>query len=171
MFGLVLQARHVTLGDLADAIRNVEPLAASMCARRSDRRRTVVPGLRAVLTEAAAVIDDGVRFTPACRRFHEAYVRGCGNETLILMLGSLELMWSQQERQWAQRAQERNSYPTKARRETSHKTHQAILHAIEQGDGERAAQLVSAHLTKSQLYPLAEGKDTVVQATPAGDRS
>jgi GntR family transcriptional repressor for pyruvate dehydrogenase complex len=168
MFGLVLESRNVSLSDLADAIRNVEPLATAMCARREDRQQAVVPLLREALVEASRVIDDGVEFTRACRRFHEEAVRGCGNETLILMLGTLELMWSQQEGQWAQRAQEQNSYPTKKLREASHRAHSAILQAIERGEDDHAARLVRLHLSESQLYPLSEGKDAVVQAaTPA----
>lgn len=169
MFGLVLQSRHVSLGDLADAIRNVEPLAAALCARRADRHEIVVPRLQSALKDASSAIDDGLLFTAACRRFHEEFVQGCGNETLILMLGTLELMWSQQERQWAQRAEEHDSYPTKALRQVSHKVHRAILAAIDRGDDERATKLTRSHLTESQLYPLAEDESAVVQvAAPDG---
>src|SRR3954447_7122458 len=39
MFGLVLQSRHGTAADLADAIRHIEPITASLCAERADREK------------------------------------------------------------------------------------------------------------------------------------
>jgi DNA-binding FadR family transcriptional regulator len=166
MFGLVLQSMHVELRDLAEALRSVEPVAAALCALREDRHETVIPKVRACLRQAEAAIDDGVRFTALSRRFHEELVRGCGNETLIVMLGTLELMWSQQERRWAQHAQDKGSYPRPEARKDVVTAHQAILHAIERGDGDLAAKVARVHLSASQRYTLSSDGTMIVQAVP-----
>lgn len=166
MFGLVLQSRQARVEDLAEAIRNIEPVAAALCARRKDRRRAVLPQLRAAQKAAERAVGDGVEFTRIGRRFHEEYVRACGNLTLIVMLGTLEAMWSHQERQWARTAETRGSYPSARAQEQVLVSHQALLRAIEQGEDDRAANLVRAHLQESQLYTLAEAGDVLVQAAP-----
>ncbi len=43
--GLALQARRVTLGDLAAGLRLLEPLCAAECARRPDRAQDGPAGL------------------------------------------------------------------------------------------------------------------------------
>ncbi len=166
MFSLVLQSRHVHLEDLADAIRNVEPIAAALCARRKDRKRAVLPQLRAAQKATERSIGDGVHFTQSARRFHEEFVGSCGNETLIVLLGTLETMWSQQEGQWAQRAQTRGSYPSPEAQQQAIASHEALVQAIDQGEDERAARLVRLHLRESQRYTLSEAQETVVQAAP-----
>ena len=37
------------------------------------------------------------QYVPNARRFHEAIVSLCGNEPMILLIGSLELIWSAHE--------------------------------------------------------------------------
>jgi DNA-binding FadR family transcriptional regulator len=165
-FGLVLQARHVVVDDLAEAIRSVEPVAATLCARRKDRKKAVIPRLRAVQKETERVIGDGPLFTQMSRRFHEELVLGCGNQTLTAMLIVFEAMWSQQEKQWARRAKSTGSYPSSTYQKNVLTAHEAILEAIADGDEERVARLSKAHLEKSQMYTLAEASNVVVQAPP-----
>ncbi|MDA8047242.1 MAG: FCD domain-containing protein [Actinomycetota bacterium] len=166
MFGLVMRSRHVALGDLAEAIRAVEPVAASLCARRADRMQAVVPELRRLHEGARVSTGDGVELTGWARRFHEVMVQLCGNETLILMLGTLELMWSHQEQAWAEQAEQKGRYPAGPARQDVLSAHAAILKAIERGDEDRAARLARDHLRASQRYALAEGGATVVHAVP-----
>jgi DNA-binding FadR family transcriptional regulator len=165
-FGLVLQSRHVRLADLAEALRSVEPVAASLCAGRADRHDGVVPRLRASLAEAEAARDDPVEFTRLSRRFHEEMVSGCGNETLILMVGTLEVMWSSQERQWARRAEQQGVYPSGAERRASLTAHRSILEAIDRGDDDQAARLSRVHLRETQRYALSAGTETVIRTVP-----
>jgi DNA-binding FadR family transcriptional regulator len=164
MFGLVLQSRSVTLQDLADAIRHIEPAAAVLCAQREDRASAVVPGLRGILSESTEAVDDGVRFTELSRKFHEEFVSRCGNDTLILLVGSLERMWSAQEHQWARRAQRAGAYPRREVRDVL-AAHKRILASIEQGSADRAARIVREHLRESQRYALAEEGEHIVHAT------
>jgi DNA-binding FadR family transcriptional regulator len=166
MFGLVLQSRQVELVDQAEALRNVEPVAAALCARRADRGQTFLPRVRAAHAAAEAALADGVDFTRTARRFHEEFVGGCGNNTLIVMLGSLELMWSHQERQWAERAEEDGRYPSRAARQAVLDAHAGILDAIERGDADDAARRAGGHLRESQRFTLTEGGERIVQAAP-----
>src|SRR4051795_10151578 len=63
MFGLVLQSRRGTGADLADAIRHIEPITASLCAERADREKAVIPQLQANIDACEGVLGDGPRFT------------------------------------------------------------------------------------------------------------
>jgi DNA-binding FadR family transcriptional regulator len=166
IFGLVLQSHHVRVSDLAEALRNVEPVAAALCARRDDRRETVVAKLRDCMQQGEAAVTDGVEYTRSARRFHEEVVRGCGNQTLILMLGTLELMWSHHSQSWAQRANEKGFYTEPAVVcEESLTVHAAILDAIEEGDADRAASLARSHLADVQQYPLSDDGYKVVEVS------
>lgn len=165
MFGLVLQSRRGSVSDLADAIRHIEPITASLCAERADREKTVAPPLRVNIEECEAALGDGPRFTVLSRRFHEELVAGCGNETLILMVGALESLWSEQERQWAQRAQSKGHYPIEKYQRDVIAAHKALLAAIVAGQAEKAARIARKHLQESQHYALEEGSSRVVRAT------
>lgn len=165
MFGLVLQSRRGSVSDLADAIRHIEPITASLCAERADREKTVAPPLRVNIEECEAALGDGPRFTVLSRRFHEELVAGCGNETLILMVGALESLWSEQERQWAQRAQSKGHYPIEKYQREVIAAHKALLAAIVAGQAEKAARIARKHLQESQHYALEEGSSRVVRAT------
>ena len=165
MFGLVLQSRRGSVSDLADAIRHIEPITASLCAERADREKSVAPQLRANIDECEGAIGDGARFTVLSRRFHEEMVAACGNQTLILMVGALESLWSEQERQWAQRAQSQGEYPIEKYQRDVIAAHKALLAAILAGQAEKAARIAGKHLHESQHYALKGGSDSVVRAT------
>jgi DNA-binding FadR family transcriptional regulator len=165
MFGLVLQSRRGTVADLADAIRHIEPITASLCAERPDRETAVVPQLRTNIEESEAALADGPQFTLLSRRFHEELVAACGNQTLILMVGALESLWSEQERQWAQRAHSQGQYPVERYRRDVVAAHKALVTGIAAGQADKVARLARRHLQESQRYALAEGSDQVVRAT------
>jgi DNA-binding FadR family transcriptional regulator len=163
--GLVLQSRRGTVADLALAIKQIEPVTASMCAERADRKKTVLPSLLENLEQTAAVIGDGPGFTRLSREFHERLVASCGNETLILMVGALESLWTEQERRWAQTAQSAGRYPGEKYQRDVQAAHKALVKAIEAGQSDRAANLAQKHLDESQHYSLKGSGDRVVTAT------
>lgn len=165
MFGLVLQSRRGDVADLAAAIQHIEPITASLCASREDREQTVIPQLRDNIAESEGAIGDGPQFTKLSRQFHEQMVAACGNQTLILMVGALESLWSEQERQWAQRADSQGQYPEERYRRDALTAHKALVSGISGGQAERVAKLARRHLQESQHYALAEGSDRVVRAT------
>jgi DNA-binding FadR family transcriptional regulator len=81
------------------------------------------------------------------------------------MVGALESLWSEQERQWAQRAQSQGAYPVERYQRDVIAAHKALLNAIIAGQEEKAARIARKHLQKSQHYALEEGSDQVVRAT------
>ena len=165
-FGVVLQSRRGTIGDLALAITKVEPLTAALCAERADRSTEVLPGLTANLADCEEVLEDGPEFTLRARRFHELMVQSCGNETLKLMVGSLETLWSEQERQWAMRAESDGRYPDARHRRHVLTAHGALVRAIADGDAGAATTLAAGHLAEAQRYTLRDSEDQqVVRAT------
>lgn len=165
MFGLVLQSRRGTTRDLAAAIAHIEPITASLCALRSDREQTVLPKLRGNLEATAAAIGDGPVFTRLAREFHELMVASCGNETLILTVGALESLWSEQERQWAATAQSAGVYPGEKEQRAVQTAHKAMVQAIASGQSDRASKLARRHLEQSQHYSMEGSSDQVVRAT------
>jgi GntR family transcriptional repressor for pyruvate dehydrogenase complex len=165
MFGLVLQSRRGSVSDLAEAIKHIEPITASLCALREDREQTVIPALRENLALTLEAIGDGPAFTRLSRQFHEDLVAGCGNVTLILTVGALESLWSEQERQWAQRAQSQGNYPDERYRRAVVAAHKALVTAIAAGNSEKATRLARTHLEHSQHYSLEGSTTAVVRAT------
>ena len=97
MISMVLQTRSATPADVSGALMHLEPICAGMCAARDDRMTEVVPYLEAEIETQTEQFDDLSRYVPNARRFHEAIVSRCGNEPMILLIGSLELIWSAHE--------------------------------------------------------------------------
>jgi GntR family transcriptional regulator, transcriptional repressor for pyruvate dehydrogenase complex len=166
MLGLVLQSGSAQLADVGRALREIEPLCASLCANRSDRRRAVIPILRRQhqwLVQAIEA-DDQAEAVPASRAFHEAVVACCGNQTMIAFAGALEVLWSAHEQAWATEAVMRGEFPDPELRRKALDEHQILLDLIEVGDADAAALVARRHLEEAQLYPLAGDHDRLVNA-------
>jgi DNA-binding FadR family transcriptional regulator len=145
--GLVLQARNVALDDLAAALDVIEPACAAHCAQRADRNIALVPKLRELNARCAAVEPhDLAGAAVALQQFHQAIIDGCGNETLVIVVGALESLWSLHKKAWADAAEDVGSGPEPNLRASVIAAHEEITHAIEAGDAARAHQLVTAHL-------------------------
>ncbi len=158
MLGLVLQARDVTLHDVGAAIKHIEPVCAALCAERDDRMTTVVPRLTE-LHEAAlnCPVDDELKMTQYARLFHEELVAGCGNETMIQLVGALETLWSAHEQEWAQRVSAQGEFPDGDVRSQSLEKHQEILDLIVAGDADSVARAARTHLEGSIFYAVSGG--------------
>jgi DNA-binding FadR family transcriptional regulator len=145
--GLVLQARNVALDDLAAAIDVIEPACAAQCAQRDDRHVALVPKLRELNRRGAAIEpQDLAGAAAALQEFHQALIDGCGNATLVIVVGALESLWSRHKKAWADDAEDVGSGPEPNLRASVIAAHEEITDAIEAGDAARAHQLVSAHL-------------------------
>ncbi|WP_433045903.1 FadR/GntR family transcriptional regulator [Dactylosporangium sp. CS-033363] len=164
--GLVLQTRGVPMTDLRDAIKSIEPVCAGLCAARADRNEEVLPVLRAVHEEVVAAVDDDVEFTRTSRRFHEQLVALCGNETMILVIGALESLWSTREEAWARDASLHGEFPDATRRMSGIRAHDRILASIEDGEVDRVQQQARVHLESTLLYALGDDVDRPVAASP-----
>jgi DNA-binding FadR family transcriptional regulator len=143
--GMVLQSRRVTLHDTGTALQMLEPLCVSLCASRKDRKRQVLPQLIKANDAARAALDDRRRFTDTSRLFHEAIVATCGNDTLILVVGALESLYSAHLAMWARD----NPTATWSRdRSVGQRTvdeHDEIIKFVRDGDGDAAAKLLGRH--------------------------
>jgi GntR family transcriptional repressor for pyruvate dehydrogenase complex len=164
--GLVLQSRGVQMDDVRDALKSIEPVCAGLCAQRPDRIDVVLPALTALYDENVATIDDPIEFTTSSRRFHEALVDLCGNETLKLVIGALESLWTTREEAWAREADEAGGFPDAKRRLSGTKAHARILKYIEDGDVDRVQRQARLHLDQSLRYAV-EDDDTEAAVTSA----
>jgi GntR family transcriptional regulator, transcriptional repressor for pyruvate dehydrogenase complex len=152
MLGLLLQSDYVPLADLGAALQELEPTCAALAARRPDRGDELIPKLREINESMDEHIDEGARFTEIGGQFHDEVVRGCGNHTMIAVVGSLETLWTSHLQQWADRTEARGEYPSMSKRRIALNTHNKMTDAIEAGDGERARRLAARHLADTQTY-------------------
>jgi GntR family transcriptional repressor for pyruvate dehydrogenase complex len=165
MIGMVLQARSATPADVSGALLYLEPICAGMCAARNDRMTQVVPYLEVEFERQRAQFDDVSKFVPNARRFHEAIVDRCGNEPMILLIGSLELIWSAHESSvWSD-----DSPMTAKTMRAAMRDHQRILDAIRSGQQDRAIRLAQEHLSGARSNTLAFGRDKTIEAKRISD--
>lgn len=148
MVSLVLQSKSAMLGDVGAALRQLEPLCALMCAERPDRGTTVVPDLRAIVAEQAAAVADRARTLEIVDRFHDVIVQGCGNQTLIIVVGALERVWAGHASA-VYRADPVEPSPQIMK--ASLRDHERITNAIEKGDP-RVAEYAAKHLEATHAY-------------------
>lgn len=154
MFGLVLRGNEVPLDDLAAAMHILEPNCVALCASRPDRLDAIVPRLRELQEEARDNINDSIKFTRLSRQFHEEIVAGCGNQTLILVIGALERIWSAQAQAWAWEATAEQHFPDLDYRQKGLDDHELLLRLIERGDADAAARAAGQHLAWSPVYKV-----------------
>ena len=154
--GLVLASRQVDISDVGAALREVEPSCAAACAERTDRLTAVTPVLRDLHEQALRVVDDLVQVTTLSRRFHEAIVELCGNESLAILAGALESLWSTQESDWAHRVIDDPNIPLEQRLQALD-DHELLIRLIEDGDAPKARHFAAKHLHTSQTYPESQG--------------
>lgn len=166
--GLALSGRGVKISDIAAALRAVEPSCAEACALREDRDREVLPILRRLHERSLKVVDNLVEVTALSRMFHEAIVDLCGNDSLSVLAGALESLWSSHESSWAQRDQHLVDIP-RAERLQALDEHRLLIEHIAAGDAEKARQVALQHLIHSQQYPT-EGGTQDVSISPTAVR-
>ena len=164
MISMVLQSRASTPADVSGALMHLEPICAGMCAARADRHTEVVPYLEAEIATQVAQFDDVNHYVPNARRFHEALVSRCGNEPMILLIGSLELIWSAHESAvWSDDNVVSPSSGEQTRR-AALRDHQRLLAAIRDGDAPRAVRIAQDHLAAARSNTLANGADKTIEA-------
>lgn len=158
--GLVLASRRTDLADVGLALRAVEPACAAVCAQREDRNEVVVPELQRLHDRSMEVVDDLIAVTAASRAFHEAIVRLCGNESLTVLAGALESLWSTHESDWSQRVHA--SDVPRQERVAALLEHQVLIDLIADGDAEAVLRQATSHLEAVQVYPSGDGEHRVL---------
>lgn len=175
MISMVLQTRGTTPADVSGALSHLEPICARMCAEREDRTSEVVPFLREVLESQREHFDDAAQYSPIARVFHETLVQRCGNQTMIVVIGALETIWSAHESSvWHEAASadeaadDPDSPLAKRSRRAALRDHEKILAAIEAGNADRATSLAATHLGLTRNSTLASSNHSTVQANLVG---
>jgi GntR family transcriptional regulator, transcriptional repressor for pyruvate dehydrogenase complex len=168
MISMVLQARSATPVDVSAALMHLEPICAGMCAAREDRMTEVVPYLQHEIDQQTAQFDDVSQYVPNARRFHETLVSRCGNEPMILLIGSMELIWSAHESSVWNDHREPAPMAAKTRR-AALRDHQRLLDAIRDGNSARAVRLAQDHLAVARRRTLAFGTDKTIEAKLMSD--
>jgi DNA-binding GntR family transcriptional regulator len=154
---------------------HIEPICAGMCAARPDRRKEVVPHLRQVISAQEAEFDDVAQYNNNARRFHETLVAKCGNETMIVVVGSLEAIWSAHESSvWDDAKQGADTLPphspmAKKSRRAALRDHEKLLATIEAGNQDRAVALAAAHLSATRRSTLATSQYPTIKANLVGE--
>ena len=151
MLGLVLQSDSVRVSDLQSALEALEPSCAALAARRPDRNETLVPELMRINESMAESLSDVMKFTDIGRDFHHAITRGCGNHTMIAVMGSLEALLLSSEQQWVSRAEAAGSLPGLPKRRSTLNAHIRLTDAIAAGDADRVRRLASSHIKSTQV--------------------
>jgi GntR family transcriptional regulator, transcriptional repressor for pyruvate dehydrogenase complex len=174
MISMVLQSRGTTPDEVSAALLYLEPVCARMCAARPDRLTEVVPALRATVEAQQAQFDDVANWNHNARRFHETIVATCGNEPMIVVIGSLEAIWSAHESSVWNEAQpddedvSPDSPMASKTRRAALRAHEKLLAAIEAGNEDRAAALSASHLALARRSTLASGQHETIQASLVG---
>ena len=164
MISMVLQTRSATPADVSGALMHLEPICAGMCAAREDRMTEVVPYLEAEIKTQTEQFDNLSVYVPNARRFHEAIVSRCGNEPMILLIGSLELIWSAHESSvWRDETSPVDPMEHKTMR-AALRDHQRLLDAIRDGNEARTVRLAQDHLAAARRNTLAVGADKTIEA-------
>lgn len=149
---MVLAMSGADINDVGTALMEVEPLCAALCASREDRATEVVPALRELHEQSLASVDDIVAATGLSRQLHEMIVTLCGNESLIILVGALEALWSIHVTSWASERADPHNVPPKERAERL-AVHGQIIKFIEVGDAPAARVMTASHLRDVQFYP------------------
>jgi DNA-binding FadR family transcriptional regulator len=156
MLGLVLEHQGVAVRDITQTLARLDPACAALCAERTDRRRSVVPLLRANLRASKQAIDDPEKYAPIARDFHEIMVDNCGSPTMSLVVGALESLWTGHVARLSGAVRQTPATTTQAAREASWEEHAKLVELIAAGDAEAAQQFAHRHLTTRDdlAYPF-----------------
>ncbi|WP_322756508.1 FadR/GntR family transcriptional regulator [Frankia sp. Cas3] len=150
---LVLRSRGTQLRDVFEGMSLLEPVCAMLCARRPDRKTTVVSELRKVNGASRRLIDgDELAFNETMAAFHETLVQRCGNETLTLVAGILESIWLVHERSWAEAKTARGALLSRPEKLKRLESHEKICDLIEAGEERRVAEAMTEHIEVQFIY-------------------
>ncbi len=163
LLAMVLQVRGISIDDVAVSLGELESLCAAMVARRPDRG-TVVTALRERIEESRAAFEDTDAYVRLARQFHEDLVHGCGNETLVIVLGAVETLWSAHVEELTLRREALEPFTDLSFRQRSLDAHVAIADAIEAGDATLVAELVRDHMNEPARHNFI-GADLVVRSS------
>lgn len=139
-----LELAGVSAGEIVDAQRAIECLAAELAAERATPAE--LARLAELLAEAERHIDDRAAYTRACRDFHLGIAESSHNRVLVVQLVSLQhVPWPKENRTLT---------PKIARH--VHEVHRRLLDLIEQRDPAAARRLMDEHVRMIRARRSAE---------------
>jgi GntR family transcriptional repressor for pyruvate dehydrogenase complex len=147
----------VTAGEILDAQRAIETLAAELAAENAtiaDLSR-----LKGLLAEAAGCISDATAFTQSSLRFHLAIAEASANRVLLAQLQSLQFV------SWPAR----NRTLTRPVSKRILEVHAELVDLIEARDAAAARRLMDDHVKMIRARRVAE-RDRKAPAMPAAEQ-
>jgi GntR family transcriptional repressor for pyruvate dehydrogenase complex len=155
---LVLSSHDTNVADVAEALAILERECAVLCARRPDRKRSVVPALRKLNKNARSLIDaEELVFTEAMTAFHEELMRGCGLATLALVTRTVGAIWIVSVRQWAADNGAHGTFVTYEERVEWLERQAHLVELIATGDAAAVEEMMTEHFSTVQI--LGNGLD------------
>jgi GntR family transcriptional repressor for pyruvate dehydrogenase complex len=139
-----LQLTGISAGEVLDAQRAVEALAAELAAEHATAADHAM--LRRLVAEAESRLGDVAALTRSCRNFHLAVAEASHNRVLVVQLVSLEhVAWP---------ARNPTLTPAVARRILD--VHGELVRLIEMRDGSAARRLMDEHVKMIRSRRVAE---------------
>jgi GntR family transcriptional regulator, transcriptional repressor for pyruvate dehydrogenase complex len=155
---LVLQARNVSLADVFDARRLIEPVAAREVAS-SRSRKSAANELRGLIDDQEAAMGDPEAFGRANAQFHERLVELAGNETLSIVAEMLNEIVARAVTAVSRTAEGGDSQSTRRR---GIRSQRVLTDLIEAGDGNQAEEHWRAHMVVVGRVMLGQDATTVI---------
>jgi DNA-binding GntR family transcriptional regulator len=136
---------------------------------------TVVPAVRAAQDDYCASLDrdDGAAAVLAARRWHEALIENCGNETVRATVGMLATIWSSHLRSIAADTVTLGGHISPEHSRRGAEEHDEIIRLIADGDSAAAGAVARRHLRDARVHAErpAELDATVSAATMRDPRA
>lgn len=157
---VALEGEGVTMNDLAEALRLLEPWCAASCARQEDRHERIVPELRANIDLCRSTTHDLPEFVRIAAGFHNIIISNSANTTIRIVATSLVTAWEIDKEIWADEVSHGREIM-----DSSIEQHSEIANLIEAGDGEGAAELTRRHQRDGQSLVLEPRGSAIVDAS------
>jgi DNA-binding FadR family transcriptional regulator len=145
-FGLLLQLRGATIGDVYEARSALEPACARLLAQRHSE--TDLAGLRAVIEELRGYLDSGVlnpvRWSVLTSRFHQLVIEGTSSRTLALQGVVLQEIVARHVASSINRSYDREVTPQ--RFQLLIRSYTRLADLVQAGDGAAAEEHWRAHM-------------------------
>jgi DNA-binding GntR family transcriptional regulator len=136
-----------------------------MCAQRPDRSETVVPVLAGYNARSREVIDDHLAYVEATSNFHQSLLTLCGNQTMEIIAGSVEMLWLSHVQEWAELTHRDGTSPPTDYRVEGIEVHEAITSLIKAGAVSEVMAVVRGHFNPKQFQRPDSVEDALIQAS------
>jgi len=138
---LMMQFSETPFRSVLQTREQIEPIAAALCAENQDER--VLDGLRQSVDSMQNNLADEEKFLYENHRFHELIAEGSQNPLITYFLNSLD---------WIIDGARLGVTYSKASRKHVATVHDEICDAIDDGDPERAREVMVRHMGETREY-------------------